>query len=121
MPIFFRPLMNITHRLLRSFRAFLVASAIGLQSLAAAEPRTADVLVYGATPAGVCAAVGAARAINQQRAADTLTNLVAADDIGRVSAQRVVFVAGCSMNSKLVPNRGKMKLLQKQVCCNNII
>ena len=61
MPIFFRRLINITHRLLRSFRAFLVASAIGLQSLAAAETRTADVLVYGATPAGVCAAVGAAR------------------------------------------------------------
>ena len=61
MPIFFRPLMNITYRLLRSFRAFLVASAIGLQSLAAAETRTADVLVYGATPAGICAAVGAAR------------------------------------------------------------
>lgn len=32
-------------------------------------------------------AVGSARAINQQRAADTLTNLVAADDIGRFPDQ----------------------------------
>ena len=34
-----------------------------------------------------CSAVGTARAINQQRAADTLTNIVAADEIGRFPDQ----------------------------------
>ena len=34
---------------------------LGLSSIVRAETISADVLVYGATPAGVCAAVGAAR------------------------------------------------------------
>ena len=67
MPIFFRPLMNITHRLLRSFRAFLVASAIGLQSLAAAETRTADVLNRGASRKQIPISLWQAALVRQNR------------------------------------------------------
>lgn len=44
----------------RMFLLFVTA-VTGLQFSCEAETRSADVLVYGATPAGVCAAVGAAR------------------------------------------------------------
>ena len=66
--------------------------ATQLVTVAAGGVATADVAVGDSTVrmekfviAG--SAVGAARAINQQRAADTLTNLVAADDIGRFPDQ----------------------------------
>lgn len=44
------------------YRTLVTAALSLLPALAGAEsPRSADVIVYGATPAGVCAAIGAAR------------------------------------------------------------
>src|SRR5688572_33352182 len=39
----------------------LLLIVLGFSSISRAADHSADVLVYGATPAGVCAAVGAAR------------------------------------------------------------
>ena len=47
--------------MMRYFLAFCFLALVTPNSLLHAKPQKCDVLVYGATPAGICAAVAASR------------------------------------------------------------